>query len=78
MDLANPAGAPGSTVLDETETVAITRCDERIRIGGMAERGGFDLRLDPRRRGTLDMVVRDLFPHAGIRRVPASGPACAR
>jgi D-amino-acid dehydrogenase len=28
----------------------------------MAELGGFDLRLDPRRRATLEMVTRDLFP----------------
>ncbi|MCB1886432.1 MAG: D-amino acid dehydrogenase [Rhodocyclaceae bacterium] len=65
MDLQDAARAPRSTVLDETYKVAITRFDERVRIGGMAELGGFDLRLDPRRRETLEMVVRDLFPGAG-------------
>ncbi|MES2901591.1 MAG: FAD-dependent oxidoreductase, partial [Pseudomonadota bacterium] len=31
----------------------------------MAEIAGFDLRLNPRRRATLEMVVNDLFPGAG-------------
>ncbi|MDM0044156.1 D-amino acid dehydrogenase [Variovorax dokdonensis] len=54
--------APRSTVLDETYKIAVTRFDDRIRVGGMAELAGFDLRLDPRRRATLEMVVNDLFP----------------
>ncbi len=54
--------APVSTVLDETYKIAITRFDERIRVGGMAELGGFDLGLNPARRATLEMVTRDLFP----------------
>ena len=29
---------------------------------GVAELGGFDLRLNPARRKTLEMVVTDLFP----------------
>ncbi len=70
--------APASTVLDETYKVAITRFDERIRVGGMAEIAGFDLRLNPRRRETLEMVVNDLFPRRRRCRAPSSGPACAR
>jgi D-amino-acid dehydrogenase len=31
----------------------------------MAEIAGFDKRLNPRRRATLEMVVNDLFPGAG-------------
>lgn len=58
--------APQSTVLDETYKIAVTRFDRRIRVGGMAELGGFDLRLDPRRRATLEMVVRDLFPGGDV------------
>ena len=54
--------APVSTVLDETYKIAITRFDDRIRIGGMAELSGFDLGLKPERRATLEMVTRDLFP----------------
>jgi D-amino-acid dehydrogenase len=57
--------APVSTVMDETYKVAITRFDQRIRIGGMAELAGFDLSLNPRRRQTLEMVLNGLFPHAG-------------
>ena len=57
--------APVSTVMDETYKVAITRFDQRIRVGGMAELAGFDLRLHPRRRETLEMVLKGLFPHAG-------------
>lgn len=62
IPLVDEARAPVSTVLDETYKIAITRFDNRIRVGGMAELGGFDLRLNPRRRETLEMVVSDLFP----------------
>jgi D-amino-acid dehydrogenase len=62
VPLVDPAFAPLSTVLDETYKIAVTRFDARIRVGGMAELGGFDLRLDPRRRATLGLVVNDLVP----------------
>lgn len=65
IPLIDAARAPVSTVLDETYKVAVTRFDDRIRVGGMAELGGFDLRLNPRRRETLEMVVSDLFPGSG-------------
>lgn len=54
--------APQSTVLDETYKIAITRFDERIRVGGMAELSGFNHGLNTDRRGTLEMVTQDLFP----------------
>ena len=60
--MINESKAPVSTVLDETYKVAITRFDRRIRVGGMAELVGFDLRLDYRRRATLAMVTDSLFP----------------
>lgn len=63
--VTNATAAPVSTVLDETYKIAITRFDQRIRIGGMAELAGFDLTLNPRRRHTLEMVLHDLFPHSG-------------
>lgn len=53
--------SPVSTVLDETYKIAITRFDDRIRVGGMAELSGFDLSLKPARRETLEMVTRELF-----------------
>lgn len=65
IPLSNPDAAPVSTVLDETYKVAITRFDDRIRVGGMAELGGFDLSLNPRRRATLEMVARSLFGGCG-------------
>ena len=68
VPLTDPAHAPVSTVLDETYKIAVTRFDDRIRVGGMAELGGFDLRLDPRRRATLEMVVNDLFPGGDVAR----------
>ena len=61
LPLVDPALAPQSTVLDETYKIAVTRFDDRIRVGGMAELSGFDMRLDPRRRSTLEFVVNDLF-----------------
>lgn len=66
IPLVDASKAPVSTVLDETYKIAITRFDDRIRVGGMAELGGFDLRLNPRRRETLEMVVGDLFPGGDV------------
>ncbi len=60
--IVDAAAAPRSTVLDETWKVAITRFDQRMRIGGMAELVGFDLRLNVQRRKTLAMVSESLFP----------------
>lgn len=65
VPLRSEQGAPVSTVLDETYKVAITRFDQRIRVGGMAELTGFDMRLNPRRRATLEKVVNELFPQGG-------------
>ncbi len=65
LPITDAAMAPVSTVLDESYKVAITRFDTRIRVGGMAEVCGYDLRLDARRRATLEKVVRDLYPHGG-------------
>ncbi|MEQ1488774.1 MAG: D-amino acid dehydrogenase [Methylotenera sp.] len=65
VPVINSAAAPISTVMDETYKVAITRFDDRIRVGGMAELAGFDLSLNPRRRETLEMVLNGLFPNGG-------------
>lgn len=65
VPITQPGGAPRSTVLDETYKVALTRFDHRLRVGGMAELAGFNHRLRPQRRATLEKVVRDLFPQAG-------------
>lgn len=60
------SGAPVSTILDETYKIAITRFDNRIRVGGMAEIVGFNTELLKPRRETLEMVVGDLFPRGGF------------
>jgi D-amino-acid dehydrogenase len=65
VPIVDAAAAPQSTVLDETYKIAITRFDNRIRVGGMAEISGFDKTLNPKRRETLEMVVNDLFPGSG-------------
>jgi D-amino-acid dehydrogenase len=57
--------APVSTVMDETYKIAITRLGDRIRVGGTAEISGYDMRLDPSRRGALEHSVTDLFPYGG-------------
>ena len=65
IPIADAAKAPASTILDETYKVAVTRFDDRIRVGGMAEIVGFNTRLKNARRETLKMVVEDLYPGGG-------------
>lgn len=65
VPIADAAGAPVSTVMDETYKVAITRLGDRIRVGGTAEIAGFDLRLREARRGALVHSVTDLFGRGG-------------
>jgi D-amino-acid dehydrogenase len=65
VPISDAAGAPESTVMDETYKVAVTRLGSRVRIGGTAELAGYDLKLRSARRDTLEHVVTDLFPGAG-------------
>jgi D-amino-acid dehydrogenase len=62
VPITDAAGAPESTVMDETHKIAITRLGDRIRVGGTAELAGYTLRLHEQRRNTLLHVVGDLFP----------------
>lgn len=64
LPISHADAAPRSTVLDESHKVALTRFDQRLRVGGMAELAGFDLSLRTPRRQTLERVVQDLFPNA--------------
>ena len=73
-----PAGAPESTVMDETHKVAVTRLGDRIRVGGTAELAGYTLQLHEARRRTLEHVVTDLFPAGATVAAPNSGAACGR
>ncbi len=61
IPLTDPDRAPVSTVNDETYKVAITRLGDRIRVGGTAELTGFDRRLRPERRETLELSFGELF-----------------
>ncbi len=65
VPVRDEAGAPVSTVMDETYKVAITRLGGRIRVGGTAEISGYDLTLRPARKATLLHSVGDLFPGGG-------------
>lgn len=65
VPVTEAAGAPVSTVMDETYKVAITRLGDRIRVGGTAELAGYSSRLWDARRRTLEHSVTDLFPQGG-------------
>ena len=65
VPIIDASKAPESTIMDESYKVAVTRLGGRIRVGGTAQLSGYDLRLDPSRRDTLDFVVTDLFPKGG-------------
>jgi D-amino-acid dehydrogenase len=65
VPIIEAAGAPESTVMDETHKVAVTRLGDRIRVGGTAELAGYTLKLHEARRHTLAHVVTDLFPRGG-------------
>jgi D-amino-acid dehydrogenase len=65
VPITDAAGAPESTVMDETHKVAVTRLGDRIRVGGTAELAGYSLALREPRRSTLTHVVTDLFPRGG-------------
>jgi D-amino-acid dehydrogenase len=62
VPITDAAGAPESTIMDETHKVAVTRLGDRIRVGGTA---GYSLNLREPRRATLEHVVTDLFPKGG-------------
>jgi D-amino-acid dehydrogenase len=65
LPITDPAGAPESTIMDETHKVAVTRLGDRIRVGGTAELAGYSELLRDSRRATLEHVVTDLFPDGG-------------
>ncbi|TXJ05007.1 MAG: D-amino acid dehydrogenase [Alicycliphilus sp.] len=68
IPIRDEALAPVSTVLDETYKIALTRFDNRIRVGGMAAPWGVDKILRPQRRATLEMVTSQLFPGGDLAR----------
>lgn len=65
LPIIDPTMAPASTIVDESYKVAVTRFDQRIRVGGMAELCGFDLSIPVQRLTTLEKVITDLYPRGG-------------
>lgn len=65
MPIIDEQRSPMSTILDETYKIAVTRFDQRIRVGGMAEVVGFNLNILKKRCDTLKMVVQDLYQGGG-------------
>ena len=65
VPINDAAGAPESTVMDESHKVAVTRLGDRIRVGGTAELAGYTLQLHEARQRTLKHVLADLFPGGG-------------
>jgi D-amino-acid dehydrogenase len=73
-----------TALMDEHNKVMISRLGERIRVAGMAELSGYDLRLDLAQRDRLIRVVSEFFPNglkfdqvefwAGLRPMTPDGP----
>jgi D-amino-acid dehydrogenase len=65
LDITEGQNAPVSTVLDETNKVAITRFDNRIRVGGFAELGHAHVSKNHglQRINQLEGIVNELFPN---------------
>ena len=79
VPITDPAGAPESTIMDETHKVAVTRLGDRIRVGGTAELAGYS---DSAARGAARdaRTCRERPVPRRRRRAsrPASGAACGR
>ncbi|NEN75228.1 D-amino acid dehydrogenase [Pelistega sp. NLN82] len=65
VPIIDESKAPQSTVLDETYKVALTRFDQRIRMGGMAGVNGFDLSLKDKYLKTMHKIFNHVFPNSG-------------
>ncbi|MBN1008676.1 D-amino acid dehydrogenase [Amphritea pacifica] len=65
LPIVDETKAPVSTVMDETYKVAVTRFDDRIRVGGTAEITSYDTSLQEKRRKNVEFTVGDLFPGGG-------------
>jgi len=65
LPIANAEKAPVSTIMDETFKVAVTRFEDRIRVGGTAEIASYNTALYEKRRANIEFVVKDLFPEGG-------------
>lgn len=64
LPIEDESRAPQSTIMDETYKVAVTRFDDRIRVGGTAEIASYNLECPKKRRASVDFVIQDMFPGA--------------
>ncbi|MDI9335863.1 MAG: D-amino acid dehydrogenase [Gammaproteobacteria bacterium] len=64
--------APNSTVIDDHYKVAVTRFDQRVRIGGTAELAGYNSQPNSSRKHVLCKVVNELFPVATSKTISQS------
>lgn len=64
IPIEDESRAPQSTIMDETYKIAVTRFEDRIRVGGTAEIASFNTKLEAKRRRAVDFVVQDMFPGA--------------
>ncbi|BBB26893.1 D-amino acid dehydrogenase [Amphritea japonica] len=65
LPIIDESKAPVSTIMDETYKVAVTRFEDRIRVGGTAEITSYDTSLMEKRRKNVEFTVSDLFPGGG-------------
>ena len=81
--VADPASAPRHALLDTTSRLAIVRFEQRVRLAGMAELVGANLRIDPRRVAQLAADYEALYPQTlkagtlgwcGLRPTTPDGP----
>ncbi|MFT9067424.1 MAG: D-amino acid dehydrogenase [Acetobacter syzygii] len=61
LPLTDESHAPLATINDATYKVSITRLGNRIRVGGTAELTGYNLKLSPDRRETLELSFSELY-----------------
>ncbi|CEF55047.1 D-amino acid dehydrogenase [Acetobacter ghanensis] len=61
LPLTDESHAPAATVNDAAYKVSITRLGNRIRVGGTAELTGYNLKLSPDRRETLELSFSELY-----------------
>ena len=83
--VTDPRFAPNMSVMDEHNKIMISRLGDRVRVAGMAELVGDDLRQLPARKAQLIRLVREMFPDgidydhasfwAGLRPMTPDGPA---
>jgi len=64
LPIEDETRAPQSTIMDETYKVAVTRFEDRIRVGGTAEIASYNLECPKKRRASVDFVIQDMFPGA--------------